>query len=326
MKLTLTFSILVNILQTGMILRLASKLFAAEDEMIRMVRSDAPDYRERYAAGVTPISSRRPKATYIMFLALLLWPAAAWAQSASLSDGGGSALVTGGDRDGWATHIVFDFADGVNQVEVAHFTAWVDARQSVPLSVGFQRDPCKTYQVDTFWGLAPAARYTMSDLGNVRLLASKMLPATSPCRNPPDAPPPPPSCPTYTYTFGGSPAIARFPPGFVNPWLPLWRGPFYLFVPAGRYLLTVVTGDQHVGPDGKYDGPQDERGNLWLDNGQIIGPTKLIPEFENSVTSIFRVNLLMDTKLFYFVHAATSPVTVPTDSFYIERLTFRCVP
>lgn len=265
----------------------------------------------------------------LAFLLLLLIPSTAFAQSATAAADGGSSVVIGGDVDGWAAHIVFDFADGINQVDIARLTQWVDARASVPFSVGFNRDPCKTYQYDTVWGVNPAAQYTMSDLGNLPLLASGKLYPTANCWNPPDVPTPPPpqpSCVNTSFTFGGEPAIARFPDGFMDPWLPLWRGPFYLNVPAHRYHLYAWTYDAH---SVKHDGTQDaEIGEFWLEteNGMlIVGPTLDIPDDSDYAFSDLSVWDIPDVKLFYAVHALRGSVSEPTDSFSPLVLYFNCV-
>lgn len=269
--------------------------------------------------------------TRIAFLLLLLVPSTAFAQSATAAADGGSAIVTGGSVDGWAAHIVFDFADGINQVDIARLTQWVDAHASVPFSVGFNRDPCKTYQYDTVWGVNPAERYTMSDLGNLPLLASGKLYPQANCWNPPDAlppPPPPPSCVNTSFTFGGEPAIARFPDGFMDPWLPLWRGPFYLSVPAHRYHLHAWTYDPH---SVKHDGTQCcEIAEYWLGenavaDGLIVGPTTDIKDDEDYAFTDLGVWDIPDIKLFYVVHARRGPVSEPTDSFSPLVLYFNCV-
>lgn len=267
--------------------------------------------------------------TRIALLLLLLVPSTAFAQSATAAADGGSAVVTGGAVDGFAAHIIFDFNDGINQIDIARLTQWVDARASVPFSVGFQRDPCKTYQYDTVWGVNPAARYTMSDLGNLPLLASGKLYPTANCWNPPDAPPPPsppPSCVNTSFTFGGTPTIARFPGGFKNPWFPLWVGPFYLNVPAHRYHLYAWTYDAH---SDKHDGTQpDEIGEFWLEtaNGMlIIGPTVDIPDDSDYAFSDLGEWEIPDVKLFYAVHAYRGAVSEPTHSFSPLVLYFNCV-
>lgn len=267
--------------------------------------------------------------TRIAFLFLFLFSATTLhAQTATAAADGGSAVVTGGAVDGFAAHIVFDFADGINQVDIARLTQRVEARASVAFSVAFDRDPCKTYQYDTVWGVNPAARYTMSDLGNVKLLASGNLYPQANCWNPPDEqkPTPMPQCVNTSFTFGGEPTIARFPDGFESPWFPLWVGPFYLSVPAHRYHLYAWTYDDHAH---KNDGTQDaEIGEFWLETASgmlIIGPTLDIADDQDYAFSDLGVWTLPEIKMFYAVHALRGSVSEPTDSFSPLVLYFNCV-
>lgn len=264
------------------------------------------------------------------------------AQTATAAADGGSAVVTGGNVDGFAAHIVFDYNDGINQIDIARLTLWVDARATVPFTVAFNRDPCKTYQYDTVFGVTPAPQYTMSDLGNLPPLASGMLYPQSNCWNPPDEPSPPvppvtpPQCVDKSFTFGGEPSIARFPDGFVDPWLPLWRGPYYLNIPKHRYHVYAWTYDCHSCKPGER-AQSKEIGEFWLgenavETGLIIGPTEDIPddpslpivELDYKFTDLGEWDITQDITYFYVVHALRGPVDEPTHSFQPLVLYLNC--
>jgi hypothetical protein len=101
------------------------------------------------------------------------------------------------DIAGWFTLVVWDFADGTNQIDLARLSLEVAMGQTVTLAVGLAEDPCKTYQVDIYWRMPRAASYTISDTMNYPPIVSRMVYPKSHCRNPPS---PPKECPDCTPT------------------------------------------------------------------------------------------------------------------------------
>lgn len=229
------------------------------------------------------------------------------------------------DGPGWFTFIAWDFADGTNQIDVARFSRDAAPGQTVDASVAWDdSDPCKTWQVDIYWNMPKAERYTINDTLNYPPVASRIIHPRSACRLPPSEPipPPPPSCPPpLTFTFPAGSYIARFPADVV-PFYPSEVGPFAFAVPAGLYRVTAVTGDEHGRKD---DGPQDERGNIVTDAAQSIGPTNDVPDDADVAFTDFGVLPVAAFGSFRFVHAVTGPVDSATDSFYPVSLTFTCV-
>lgn len=139
---------------------------------------------------------------------------------------------------------------------------------------------------------------------------------------PPPPPPPPPQCVNKSFTFGGGGQIARFPEGFVNPWLPLWLGPFYLDLPKFKYHVYAWSYDDH---SHKKDGYQNEIGEFWLDYGLIVGPTQDIPDDQDYQFSDLGVwDVTQDVKFFYVVHATRGAVSEPTGSFAPQVVYFNC--
>ncbi len=257
------------------------------------------------------------------------------AQSAALSPYLSQASCTNSTTaPGACTFSIWNYGDGWNQTELASFTGDAQPGQTVPLSMRLDLDSCTPtmLQLDVWWNLPnPRERHTISDTLNARLLASKVVtvPATKACAPPPPEPPPPPvepQCVSRTFTFGGSPTIARFPDGFANPWFPESVGPFYFSAPVDVYRITAVTGDNHVGPGGKNDGTQaHEIGSFVFDNGWVLGPTNDVPDDVNSVVTDFGVRgLISPLHSFYFVHAGPTNPAVPTDSVFPITLTFTC--
>lgn len=107
----------------------------------------------------------------------------------------GPALGTGSatnheDVPGWFTLVAFDFADGVNQIDVGNLSRDAAPGVTVDLSIGVAQDDCKTYQVDVYWMLPRAAHYTISDTRNYPPIVSRKVLPLAHCRNAP----PPPSC------------------------------------------------------------------------------------------------------------------------------------
>lgn len=146
---------------------------------------------------------------------------------------------------------------------------------------------------------------------------------------PPPPPPPPPCISPGSFSFGGAPTIARFPTGFPNPWFPEIIGPFYFAVPSGLWHVTMWTGDDHVDDPtravlGKNDGPQDERGNILFDSGQVIGATNDVPDNKNLVFTDFGNVQLTGFSKFWIVNAAPANPPAPTSSFYPVVLTITC--
>jgi hypothetical protein len=138
----------------------------------------------------------------------------------------------------------------------------------------------------------------------------------------------PPACVAPgTFTFPAGSAIARFPIGFPSPWLPEEIGPFAFSVPLGVWHITAVTGDNHVGPDGKNDATQaHEIGSFVLSNGQVIGPTLDVPDQANvQPTDFGLVQFISGFSSFRFVHAGPVNPPEPTDSFFPISITFTCV-
>lgn len=300
--------------------------------------------------------SRKMKTRILWLLtvsALLLSPSALFAQN---FDAYGFAFDAANLSHCWVKNvsnipivkgcIVQGMRDPANPISLGQqVSRLLQPGESQELTYAVRTDVCGDVQIDGLDNLQPwqtaITAWTESDIHNNHVSALGQMVQILACVSPPPTPTTPvtpaepPSCPTYTYNIGGSPYIARFPPGYVNPFYPTMRGPFYMAVPSGRYYVDIVTGDNHVtvwdangnqiGPAGKNDGPQNEIGYIRFSNGGDTPATKKIPEFENSVTTTFRVNLLTDITYFYFVHAAKGPVTEPTDSFYPELVRFRCV-
>lgn len=271
-----------------------------------------------------------------LFLVLalgLLWSAAAWAQSAIASESGGTSVITGGDRDGWATHIVFKVADGINQVEVAHTTVWVDARQIVPATLAFTQDPCETYQYDTVWGLAPAGRYTLSDLGNLPLLASGLIRPTKHCRNEPDPIPPPP-CTTKIAQYRGFYGWEWLATS--APWYETVRGPYVLpaiMAEGGAWQQIAITADEYHKTDKDYSRYQENEQLYYM-----YWPSRLVSSVTQDVlsdalvttTDLGTITLPPGQTHFYVLHAGTikvneSGVPVPSDSVKPVWMTWKKV-
>lgn len=293
------------------------------------------------SSEVSGTATRRPMtvAAAVICSLLLLSPTALRAQTAALGPYLSQASCTNTTTaPGACTFSIWNYGDGWNQTELVSFTGDAQPGETVPLSMRLDTDTCTptVLQLDVWWNLPnPRQRHTISDTLNAQLLASKVVtvPATKTCPPPPLPPivPPPPVCVSPgSFSFGGSPTIARFPTGYPNPWFPEMIGPFYWLVPPGTYHITMWTGDDHVdqptrGIVGKYDGPQDERGTLVFDSGDILGPTNDVPDDQNKAFTDFGTRALSGFTRFWFVHAAPANPPEPTGSFYPIALTITCV-
>ncbi len=237
------------------------------------------------------------------------------------------------------TLIIWDANDYANQTDVGRSRATVAADGTAEFTVGVHPfDACTRYQRDVYINLPASERYTLSDVGNYFYASGGFsqvdpsqcapTPPTSPSQVTP--PPPqdgePPCVAPGTFNIGGSPSIARFPDGYTNPWFPAERGPFYWAVPVGVWRVTAVTGDNHVGVDGKYDGTQaHEVGTFVLSSGQTLGPTLDVPDDQNYVVTDFGIKPLISGFLWFkFVHAGPTNPAEPTDSFFPVSLTLSC--
>lgn len=227
---------------------------------------------------------------------------------------------------GWFTLVVWDFADGTNQIDLARLSLDAAVGQTVDLGVGLGDDPCKTYQVDIYWLMPRAARYTLSDTMNYPPIASRMVYPRSHCRgdNPPCVGPcGKTSCPVpLTFTFPAGSFLARFPLDYPEPWYPESLGPFAFAVPDGWYRVTSLDGDEHAR---KNDGPQDERGLYKTSSGQVIGPTNDVPDELDEIATDHGVVHVVGFSSLRFEHAHVEPVSEPTGSFYPVAVTFACV-
>lgn len=236
--------------------------------------------------------------------------------------------------------VVQNMRDTSNPVDAGHgVSALLLPGESQELTYYVAVNACDPYQIDGLDDLLPwqtvITRWTESDIANNRVSALGGMLQQQVCRNPPappePPPPPPPACVSPgSFSFGGSPTIARFPTGYPNPWFPEMIGPFYWWVPPGTYHITMWTGDDHVdqptrGIVGKYDGPQDERGTLVFDSGEVIGPTNDVPDDQNKSFTDFGNRSLSGFTRFWFVHAAPANPPEPTGSFYPIALTITCV-
>jgi hypothetical protein len=257
------------------------------------------------------------------------------------------------DVDRFATYIVWDYADGVNQIDVAHSEpTWVDRHTSADITIRVDVDPCKVYQPDVYWNLPKQAHYTMSDVGNYKLDAPGKLagpqhhcrtappPCTVNCDQPPPPPPgcvvncgppppPPPQCtgrgdailfPNGEYPIG---FLAGFPIGFPAPWLPSGLGPFSFHIPAGVWDIAVMTGDR---PETAMDAQTDEQVDIELIGASVtIGPTIDVPETLPRVQStVFHgVVLPSDVTALHILHANPYP-SIPSGSLYVSSLSYAC--
>lgn len=289
-----------------------------------------------------------PRILWLFAVSLLLSPTALFAQN---FDAYGFAFDAGNTSHCWVKNVsdhamvkgclVQGMLNPGNPTDDGHqVSSLLLPGEIQELTYAVHRPACTPEQFDGLDNLLPwqmaIDRWTESDIANNHASAlGVMLPPDSVCRNPPSPPepppPPPPACVSPgSFSFGGSPTIARFPEGFVNPWFPEFIGPFYWWVPPGTYHITMWTGDDHVdqptrGIIGKYDGPQDERGTLVFDSGDVIGPTNDVPDDQNKAFTDFGTRALSGFTRFWFVHAAPANPPEPTGSFYPIALTFTCV-
>lgn len=104
------------------------------------------------------------------------------------------------DTAGWFVHILFEYGDGINQIDRGRSISDAAPSQTVDTfaRLEIEDDGCTTWQDDTFWMLPKAGRYTISDTRNYPPVISRLIKPTKNCRLPPSAPPldppPPVSC------------------------------------------------------------------------------------------------------------------------------------
>lgn len=250
------------------------------------------------------------------------------------------------DTDAFFTFIVWDFADGVNQIDVAHSApTWIERHAKQTLTVGLEVDPCKTYQPDVYKGLPKAERYTMSDVGNY-LYASPggPLQPKEHCRKdnpPPPPPPPPPTCTvgceppppppqctaSGTLTEFGSPILAQGSPDYPNATPTL-----DFFIPAGfPVTLTMVTSDDHGPNKGPETKQLEEIVNiLKASAGHVyqgyVGPTHDVPDLDGANdTAVSEFTFTPDVAITNVQIQHAGPLSLePTNSVRLVSLSVRC--
>lgn len=293
---------------------------------------------------------KTPRILWSLAAAILLSPTALFAQN---FDAYGFAFDAGNTSHCWVKNVasypmvkaclVQGMLNPANPTDDGHGVSNLLLPGEIQeLTYAVRRPACTPQQFDGLDNLLPwqmaIDRWTESDIANNHVSAlGQILPPDSVCRNPPSPPEPPPpppptepSCVSKTFTFGGSPYIARFPTGYPDPWYPEEIGPFYFYVPVAVYDITTVSGDNHVGdgpPPGKNDGPQwHEIFDFLFNNGWVLGPTDDVPDDVNSVVTHFgRRAMISPITSFIVRHAGPTNPPEPTDSVYPISITFTCV-
>lgn len=259
---------------------------------------------------------------------------AATRNTATLGPALGAGTATNNEvLTGWFTLVVFEFGDGVNQIDRGRFTADAAPGQQVQLSTGVEgENDCTTYQVDVFWMMPKAARYTLSDTRNYPTIASRMVYPKASCRLPPTRPEPPPVCDTrgsgsFDFTHLGEASwMAIFPLGFANPWYAEQLGPFPLTagLQPGTYRLDAMTGDpEHwTFPDLSDDQKHEQVRFRFGPSGIVSAATTDVPENEVLAASYLGEITVTEWQGTLTVEHAGARRAVPAESVQPVSLTW----
>jgi hypothetical protein len=249
------------------------------------------------------------------------------------------------DTDAFFTLVVWDYADGVNQVMVgASDPIWVERHTVVTLYTNaFEQDPCKRYQRDIYMNLKKADRYTMSDVPYPFAASEKLVGPTQHCRNDNPPPPPPPTCEQRGDCPPPPPPSCRvdapyyFEAGTIlaqnAPWYPTHTD-FIAFTPPKDFpvILHVTTGDQHNKAD--EPPPYVQTGEVvaveFYENGTLLGtlgPTPDVPDTYSAFDVItWDFPVVFDHQIDHIrvVHAGVPPNDEPTNSVTLVSVGVTC--
>ncbi len=206
------------------------------------------------------------------------------------------------------TLVVWDATDEVNQVFRAQAIGSGSAGSTLDLTLGMAVDPCVRYQRDIYRNLPKQDRYTLAEVQDALYAApgafwgpsehcrvpppptppieppippKPPVPPLPPLPPPPPPPPPPPICSGGgSFDWPSNSYVAKFPVGFPNPWYPEVLPTLQVVIPAGTWVLTATTGDNHSAKPDEYpigQDPQQHESVVLNVGGQVTGSTLDVP-------------------------------------------------